>query len=109
VKLKTAYIKRAEQVDSISAHINNCPHPVIVCGDFNDTPVSYAYRKLTRGLKDAFITTGKGLGNTYLGIFPSFRIDYILHSLDFVPLIFEKVNVELSDHYPIICILDLKK
>jgi endonuclease/exonuclease/phosphatase family metal-dependent hydrolase len=109
VKLKTAYIKRSEQADIISAHINNCPYPVIACGDFNDTPVSYTYRKMRRGLKDAFLTSGKGLGNTYLGIFPYFRIDYIFHSKEFHPLIFERVKVELSDHYPIICILDLKE
>lgn len=108
MKLKTAYLKRAEQVDTISLHIQNSPYPVIVCGDFNDTPISYTYHKMSKGLRDAFISSGRGSGNTYHGIFPSYRIDYILHSKDFYSLLFEKVKVELSDHYPIICILDLK-
>ncbi len=108
VKLKTAYVKRSRQVDSITCHISHCPYPVIVCGDFNDTPVSYTYRKMRKGLKDSFLVSGKGIGNTYFGIFPSFRIDYIFHSKEFKPLIFEKVEAKLSDHYPIICIFDIK-
>ena len=108
IKLKTAFVKRSIQVDSISYHISQCPYPVIVCGDFNDTPVSYTYRKMRKGLKDAFLISGKGVGNTYFGIFPSFRIDYIFHSEEFESLIFEKVEAKLSDHYPIFCILDLK-
>jgi endonuclease/exonuclease/phosphatase family metal-dependent hydrolase len=109
VKLKRAFVKRSRQVDSISSHIRKCPYPVLVCGDFNDTPVSYTYRKMKDGLKDAFVTAGEGIGSTYAGIFPSFRIDYILHSKEFDPLIFEKVEAELSDHYPIFCTLDYLK
>ena len=108
-KLKTAFEMRSVQVDSISKHISKCPYPVVVCGDFNDTPVSYSYRKMKTGLKDAFITAGVGIGNTYAAIFPSFRIDYILHSPEFRPLIFEKVEAKLSDHYPILCTFDYKK
>ncbi len=109
LKLKTAFVKRSEQVDSISSHIVVCPYPVIVCGDFNDTPVSYTYTRMKRGLKDAFLSSGNGIGNTYPGIFPSFRIDYILHSKEFEPEIFEIVKAKLSDHYPILCIFNLKK
>jgi endonuclease/exonuclease/phosphatase family metal-dependent hydrolase len=109
LKLKTAFVKRSQQVDSISSHISHCPYPVLVCGDFNDTPVSYTYRKMKKGLKDAFLLSGKGIGNTYFRIFPSFRIDYIFHSKEFEPMLFEKVEAKLSDHYPIICILDIKK
>lgn len=102
--LKTAYIKRAEQTDMLHAIIKNSPYPVIICGDFNDTPVSYTYRKIKKGLKDAFLTAGKGRGNTYLGRL-SFRIDYILYSPDFEAIEFEKVEANLSDHYPIISVL----
>jgi len=108
-KLKTGYVKRSHQVDVISSHIAECPYPVIVCGDFNDTPVSYTYRKMRADLKDAFLSSGKGIGNTYTGIFPSFRIDYILCSAEFNPLLFEMVEAKLSDHFPILCILDFNK
>jgi len=102
-RLKTAYILRSAQVNAISKHISSSPYPVIVCGDFNDTPVSYSYRKMRKGLKDAFISAGQGVGSTYQGIFPYFRIDYIFHDKHFKPVLFEKVEAKLSDHYPIIC------
>ena len=50
---------------------------MILCGDFNDTPLSYTYRQLSRKLTDSFIEKGRGIGNTYIGEFPSFRICYI--------------------------------
>jgi endonuclease/exonuclease/phosphatase family metal-dependent hydrolase len=102
-RLKTAYIKRSAQVDAISTHIKSCQFPVIVCGDFNDTPVSYSYRTMRNGLKDAFLSSGQGTGSTYQGIFPYFRIDYIFHDKHFKPVLFEKVEARLSDHYPILC------
>jgi endonuclease/exonuclease/phosphatase family metal-dependent hydrolase len=107
-RLKTAYIKRSSQVDAISKHIKKSAYPVIVCGDFNDTPVSYSYRKMRKGLKDAFISSGQGTGSTYQGVFPYFRIDYIFHDKHFKPLLFEKVEAKLSDHYPILCIFEMQ-
>jgi endonuclease/exonuclease/phosphatase family metal-dependent hydrolase len=109
LRMKTAYILRSRQVDAISDHIKSSPYPVIVCGDFNDTPVSYSYRKMRKGLKDAFISSGQGTGSTYQGIFPYFRIDYIFHDKHFKPLLFEKVEARLSDHYPILCLFELQE
>lgn len=103
-KLKRAFIKRAEQASQVSAHIKKSPYPVIVCGDFNDTPVSYAYFKMKKGLFDAFVEAGEGIGITYFGRL-SFRIDYILYSEDFKAIDFEKVETKLSDHYPIMSTL----
>ncbi|NVN95477.1 MAG: endonuclease/exonuclease/phosphatase family protein [Bacteroidetes bacterium] len=100
-KLKHAFIKRASQARIIAEHIKQSPYPVIVCGDFNDTPTSYSYHMVSANLKDAFIESGKGIGNTYNGKFPSFRIDYILHSNDFSASDFEVKKVDYSDHYPI--------
>jgi endonuclease/exonuclease/phosphatase family metal-dependent hydrolase len=107
-RLRDAFIKRAAQADIIAAHISGCPHPVIICGDFNDTPVSYTYRTIRDGLKDAFAESGWGLGRTYNGKFPSFRIDYILHSESIGALFFSREKVMLSDHFPIISYLKVK-
>jgi endonuclease/exonuclease/phosphatase family metal-dependent hydrolase len=104
LKLKLAYIKRAQQAAKVAASISHSPHPVIVCGDFNDTPVSYTYHTMSRGLNDAFVHAGHGTGNTYLGRL-SFRIDYILYSDEFKAIDFEKVEARLSDHYPILSVL----
>jgi len=108
-RLRDAFIKRAAQADIIAAHVSGCPHPIIICGDFNDTPVSYTYRTIRDGLQDAFTESGWGLGRTYHGEFPSFRIDYILHSESIDALFFTREKVMFSDHFPIISYLKMKK
>jgi endonuclease/exonuclease/phosphatase family metal-dependent hydrolase len=108
-QLKKAFIMRAEQAEIISNYIKDSPYPVIVMGDFNDTSQSYTYRKIKKGLHDAFRVSGKGFGNTYSGELPSFRIDYILYSNPMVSHQFMRVKKDYSDHYPISTILYLPK
>jgi endonuclease/exonuclease/phosphatase family metal-dependent hydrolase len=108
-RLRNAYIKRSRQVDLIAAHIRQCPYPVVVCGDFNDTPISYTYQQMRGKLLDAFMEAGAGPGNTYQGKIPSFRIDYILHSFDFKAVEFETIRINYSDHYPILAKLIVAK
>jgi endonuclease/exonuclease/phosphatase family metal-dependent hydrolase len=106
--LRNAYIKRAKQTDMVAEHIRNSPYPVIVCGDFNDPPSSYAYHILSHHLKDAFCESGWGYGQTYIGgSVPSFRIDYILHDKKFKAYEFTTIHKAYSDHYPITCLMDL--
>jgi endonuclease/exonuclease/phosphatase family metal-dependent hydrolase len=109
-KLKHSFIKRASQARNIAIHVSQSPYPVILCGDFNDTPDSYAYHIVSHGLKDAFVESGKGSGNTYNGKFPSFRIDFILHSDHFSAYDFEVKKADRSDHFPIVAkIVERKK
>jgi endonuclease/exonuclease/phosphatase family metal-dependent hydrolase len=102
VRMRQAYIQRADQVDTLAVYISSSPFPVIVCGDFNDTPVSYTYEKLTRNLKDAFIQSGSGIGNTFRGNFPYVRIDYVLYSEPFRSHHYHTERVNWSDHFPVI-------
>ena len=104
-KLISAFSERAFQARKVSEHIRNCPYPVVVCGDFNDTPCSFTYRKVLGDLKDSFVESGHGISNTYNGILPSFRIDYIFHSKEFQSFNYVRNRVNYSDHYPISCIL----
>jgi endonuclease/exonuclease/phosphatase family metal-dependent hydrolase len=109
-RLKRAYVKRAAQADKIAAHIADSPYPVIICGDFNDTPSSYVYRALSnRGyFEDAFVESGNGFGRTYGGKFPSFRIDYIMNDPKFRTYDFRTISEdELSDHYPVCCYFEM--
>jgi endonuclease/exonuclease/phosphatase family metal-dependent hydrolase len=106
-KLISAFSIRAFQARKVAEHIKTCQYPVIVCGDFNDTPCSYTYRKVLGNLKDAFVESGYGISNTYHGILPSFRIDYILYSNQFKSKNYLRDRVVYSDHYPISCILEL--
>ena len=101
-KLRDAYKMRAQQANTLKEHIENSPHPVVLCGDMNDTPLSYVYRVLSSGLKDSFQEKGNGIGTTYAGRVPGLRIDYILVDPRF------RVNDHLimrenfSDHYPVV-------
>jgi endonuclease/exonuclease/phosphatase family metal-dependent hydrolase len=96
-RMKYAYVKRADQVDEIRQHIAGSTHPHFVVGDFNDPPVSYSYAVLSRGLRDAFVEKGFGMGKTYIGIMPNFRIDYILFPADFKGLKYSSYKLS-SDH-----------
>lgn len=100
-RIKRAFIKRATQTEKIIAHINSCKYPVIICGDFNDTPFSFTYHEFAEKYKDSFMESGSGIGNTYIGDFPSYRIDYIFHSQQFTSSNFVVHPEELSDHYAI--------
>jgi endonuclease/exonuclease/phosphatase family metal-dependent hydrolase len=107
-RLRNAFIKRAKQVQILHDSIVTSPHPVILCGDFNDTPSSYSYSILSENLKDAFRESGHGAGKTYAGPFPSFRIDYIFHDEKIISAGYETIKEKLSDHYPISCMMKLK-
>ena len=109
IKLRDAFAMRAHQAGHVSEHIAKSPYPVIVCGDFNDTPISYTYHKMKSGLNDSFKESGHGISNTYRGIFPSFRIDHIFHSNRFKAWGHKVDHIKLSDHFPVSCHLYLSK
>ncbi len=100
-RLKRAFTKRSRQVEMITTHIKTCRHKIILCGDFNDTAASYAYQKLSDGLKDSFIEKGVGFGRTYAGKWPQFRIDYILHAKQLKCKKYLRSEETFTDHFPI--------
>ena len=89
---------RRNQADIISNLIKESPYPVIVCGDFNDTPNSYSYYKFEQLLSDAFKTSGSGYGYSYIPLLHSLRIDYIFHSNKITPIQFYYKPYPWSDH-----------
>ncbi len=102
VNLKKGFVRRALQSQVVKDHITSSKYPVIVAGDFNDTPVSYTYRKIRKGLNDSFVNSGYGAGFTYKGNYPPNRIDYILYSDALTNNHFDIIKVKYSDHYPIV-------
>ncbi len=92
---------RAHQVDALRHDMEHCPYPSIICGDFNDVPLSYTYRTTSSGLKDTFSEKGNGYAHTFNGFFGLLRIDYILVSEQFRTLSYEVLPVDISDHYPV--------
>jgi endonuclease/exonuclease/phosphatase family metal-dependent hydrolase len=107
-KLKNAFLKRSEQVFKIKNHASTCTYPYIISGDFNDTPTSFAVNEMCKGLKNAFLEKGSGLGRTYNGSFPNYQIDYILASPQFDVASYNITKKKLSDHYPVRSDLVLK-
>jgi endonuclease/exonuclease/phosphatase family metal-dependent hydrolase len=93
---------RAKQAEGIKTFIKQSPYPVIVAGDFNDTPQSYTYAQIADGLQDAFTKKGFGLGITYGGVIPALRIDYVLASPKLNILSHSIHKKDYSDHYPVI-------
>lgn len=100
-------ILRAQQARVLRRIIDDSPYPVIVCGDFNDVPMSYAYRKIARRLDDTFSRAGHGYAHTFRGFYNMLRIDYILVSPDFETLSYEVPQIDASDHYPVFARLKL--
>jgi endonuclease/exonuclease/phosphatase family metal-dependent hydrolase len=101
-KLKIGFIKRKQQIENIKSEIDKSPYPVILCGDFNDLPNSYAYNLIGESLNNTFRSTGSGIGNTFSGILPTLRIDNIFVDKKFEINQFIRVKKKLSDHYPIV-------
>jgi endonuclease/exonuclease/phosphatase family metal-dependent hydrolase len=101
LRMRQAFIQRSEQVNILARHIRSSPYPVIVCGDFNDTPASYAYKKISNDLEDAFTEAGSGTGNTYRGNLPYVRIDYVFSNSPFKATRYQTKKFDWSDHYPV--------
>lgn len=104
-KLSSAAVKRASQAEAVHRYIaEHSQYPIIVCGDFNDTPISYARHTIGQGLTDCFAAVGNGLGLSFIQKGYFFRIDHIFCSDDFEPVRCEvDPEIDYSDHQPIIC------
>lgn len=107
--IKRATNARSEQAEILAAAIAQSPHPVIVCGDFNDTPLSFTYQIVAKGLKDTFKEKGSGFGTTYAGLIPALRIDYILTDQRFKVMENSIPRINFSDHYPVVSRLEFSK
>ena len=107
-KLRDSAAKRADQADVIIADIKKeSSSYIIVCGDFNDSPISYTCNRLKRHLNDAYINSGNGPGISYNRHGMYYRIDHILHSSQFKAYdCTVDRSIKVSDHYPIFCFLE---
>ncbi len=96
---------RSRQVDVVARYIEQHSHlPIILCGDFNDSPISYTHHRLTERLSDCYVETGTGPGWTYMDSRMYVRIDNILCSEDFEPYQCKILNKTIgSDHFPVVC------
>jgi endonuclease/exonuclease/phosphatase family metal-dependent hydrolase len=104
--LAQSYRLRSAEVTMLRQFLlNHHPEgmPLLLCGDMNDTPVSYCHRALRQmGLTDTWQECGFGPGITFRAHHFWFRIDHMLHDKHLRPLCMKvRRDVTLSDHYPI--------
>lgn len=100
-KLRYGAIDRAYEIRKLLSHVDQCMHPVVICGDFNETPYSYNYFTMKSKFNNSFEEVGKGFGFTFHGQPMKLRIDHHFYN--------DKIEVagywldhsmEVSDHYP---------
>lgn len=99
---------RAKQVDKVAEIIKSTRYKIIVCGDFNDVPISYCCTKIKGNLNDAFANFGTGFGSTFCTSLYKLRLDYIFYDDNFEVKDFQVEDVTGSDHFSIKCRLEMK-
>ena len=111
IKLAEANAKRCRQIDAVCRYMEeHQQYPIIVCGDFNDNPISFSRYAMAKRLTDCFAETGKGIGLSYNQKAFSFRIDHLFCSKDFTPYNCKiDSRMDASDHYPLICWLKIRQ
>ncbi len=110
-KLTRSNSIRGAQADVVADYIESSGREhVIVCGDFNSDPLSYAHNKIGENLTDCYIATANGVGWSYHRSLMYFRIDNIFCSKSFTPYACRvDSKIKASDHYPIYCWLKKNK
>lgn len=101
-RMRRSILRRPQQVDKVLSSIENCHLKSFVCGDFNDSPISNTYYRVSRGRVDSFVKAGHGFGASFGPFWPFIRIDYIFSPDEFTPLSHYTPKMKYSDHYPII-------
>ncbi|MDR7130513.1 endonuclease/exonuclease/phosphatase family metal-dependent hydrolase [Algoriphagus sp. 4150] len=101
-KLQRGSLARNKQLKILMEHMSNSPHPLILMGDLNEIPYSYAYFKLGENYESAFETAGRGFGFTYNRVLFFLRIDHIFSSKKLRAIQYKTHReVDYSDHYPV--------
>lgn len=109
-KLKNGFETRAVSTELLLSNLPEDDVPLLICGDFNDTPLSYTYNKISdAGLHDAFLVLSKGVGKTYCGALPLLRIDYFWYNDMIEAIEYERIKHTTSDHYPLIMTFNINK
>ena len=106
-KIKLSFQNRSKEVKIIKNNIQTSKYKTLICGDLNDTPMSYTYKTISSKFNDAFVFSGKGIGDTHSSI-PLLRIDYIFTSKGISTSKYIKHNEKYSDHHPISCEISLE-
>lgn len=109
-RLKEGFEHRNEQLREVESYVAGSRYPVIICGDFNETPMGYSYGKLSRNFRNAFEEVGQGLGFTLNRHPYCVRIDQQFVSSDWQIKTCQTLSgISFSDHFPVLAQYVLKK
>lgn len=111
-KLSNAFEVRADAADYLVQVIDTIKGPIIVCGDFNDVPGSWCYKRLRSvNLNDAYSDAAFGPMVTFNDNHLLFHIDQIFYRKGegMRPYDIERGRLRSSDHYPVIASFALKQ
>ena len=111
LKLAEANAKRASQIRAVRDYVReHSRYPAVVCGDFNDNPISYSRHTMAEGLTDCFVATGRGIGLSFGQRAFAFRIDHVFCTPDIQPYNCKiDSKMDASDHYPVLCWLKIDR
>lgn len=103
-KLSSYASQRQMQVDSLCQLIGeHHGDRILICGDMNDTPISYTCRQISKRLTSAFRQSGSGVGISYNQEWFPIRIDHIFLSSNLKSHeTYIDHSILSSDHYPIV-------
>ncbi len=101
-QLLQSTLLRVPQAQTVSRFIRG-HQPVLVMGDFNDTPLSYVHHVIAAPLTDCYRATALGPGYSFSRYGMRVRIDNVLCTTDITPHAFRVDNtIAASDHFPIV-------
>ncbi len=102
-KLSLAFERRAEAARQVADVVRNLKGDVILCGDFNDVPASYAYHTIREaGLRDAYLDCCFGPTATFNAHHLFFHIDQVMYKGNLRPFSITRGDLRASDHYPLL-------
>ncbi|GAB3898818.1 endonuclease/exonuclease/phosphatase family protein [Spirosoma agri] len=109
-RLKEGFENRNEQLQEVESYVVGSRYPVIICGDFNETPMGYSYSKLSQNFRNAFEEAGQGLGFTLNRHPYCVRLDQQFVSSDWhIKACQTLSSLSFSDHFPVLAQYVLKK
>ncbi len=110
-KVAENYVVREQMANDIDSLISVTNHRVLVCGDFNDVPVSYVYHKVKgKRMSVANEEMGWGYNYTFRESPFYFCIDHILYDKKKIDcLSYDILDATYSDHYPSVAQFSIKQ
>ncbi len=95
-------INNMDEIDAFVAASGN--HPIIVAGDFNDTPGGAVHLRMKKNFTDAWEQAGTGDGFTYSSVEPDKRIDYLylFPKTAWQVKTVDVLSSDASDHLPLV-------